>query len=174
MSTYGSGARSSWCRFYKNTNDPSTSHLLIPSPLDVRNSTYEFGGDINIQITVPWNKVNPSKQRNLGLSSLPSPSLLQPLLPHCRIDSPSYQWPQKRLQDTLSLPWTNWPRRHIASCPQPQAPAPFLSPQEAPQLWRHPSLPCPGCLQAPGRSWLRAAEAAASLLKNTNQLLLSL
>lgn len=88
-----------------------------------------------------------------------------------------YKWPQKCLQDTLSLPLMDWtflqaPEAHCWF-PRPRPLACFHIPQKPPPLWD--TTPAPQAISRLREglgSWLQ--KLPTSLLRNTGQLLLSL
>ena len=176
--------RGLWGPFYKDTNDSSTSRLLIPSPLGVRISAHTFRwGDIHIQITVTWNKENPrngqsqmtdkqiwisKKWKNLGLSSL-LPHPLPP--PPITLASPAPQlswllflWvapempPGHPLSSTDGLDLLTGPGGTLLVSQNPRPLACFHVHKSLLHSGIH--LPAQAISRLQGRTWLMAAETA--------------
>ena len=79
-----------------------------------------------------------------------------------------YEWPQKCLQDTLSLPLLDWAfsQARKAHCWFPRSPGLFPSPQVPPPLWDTvPALP-QAVSRFQARTWIMAAETACFFAQN--------
>ena len=154
--------RGLWDPFYKDTNDSSTSRLLIPSPLGVRISTHiSRWGDIHIQITVTWNKEKARSERIWAFHLYPrSPRYSSLFCSPAKLTPFSLSGPRNASRTPSHFLWWIGPSlRPGGTLLVSQNPRPVSISTEASSTLGHHSCPPQAISRLQGRTWLMALDS---------------